>query len=151
MPIKSLQFNGVNYRRFSAPFSLDELYRLNLTDASRPEKNAGFYQPLIEDYTDVNLITLESSDIIGHLTRIRNAAGIPRSIMNNYVTCVAGDLGSYGMLRMYGVYAEIYGVREEEKFYVAESLLEATTWLMFKKGLCSNEAVEATNFFAKAA
>jgi len=52
---------------------------------------------------------------------------------------------------MYDIYAEIYCIRKDDKIYVADSLLKATTWLMFKADHCSNEPFEVAVFFAEAA
>lgn len=52
---------------------------------------------------------------------------------------------------MYSIYAEVYHIGKEDKIYVADSLLKATTWLMFKTGHCSNDSFEVADFFAEAA
>ena len=83
-------------------------------------------RPLLLDLRMVNLLRFDTSEI-KHLIRQRISLG--PNLTNNPCAYVAGDDGSFGMLRMLATYAEVFNLREDGRAIVTEDMEEAVQWL----------------------
>lgn len=149
MPIHALQYDDVNYRRFSEPFGLNDLYELNKRDVAQPDQMRGFHLPMVEDFRYVDLAELTSQEISHYVIRTRNSSDIPHDLSRNRVACVTSDLGAEINLRLYGVYAELAGVRAEEDFHVVGEVQSALAWLLEARGACPEEIAQTIAGFAE--
>lgn len=145
MPIHALQYNDVNYRRFIEPFCLTDLYEQNKRDIARTDSRRGHHLPMVEDFCYVDLADLTSQEISHYVMRTRNSSEIPLELSRNRVACVTGDLEAEINLRLYGVYAELIGVRKEEDFFVAGDFRSALAWVLEARGADPDE-IERTTF-----
>lgn len=135
MPSSLFRHEKIVFRQFSEPFSLDDLFLLNRSDVISKGAQADLNGPLLEDFSKVDLRSLTAKDIQRYVGKVERAEEIPRRISNNYVACIAKDLNSFAKLRMYGVYSEIAGVRDEENLFVTEDYQDGIHWLTAKIGL----------------
>ncbi len=106
---------------------------------------------MLEDFSDVGMDHIRPSDITRYVMKLKNSARLPPPPEDSYISCVAGDLVSFGKLRMYGVYSDIFQLRNESDFHVADTLQEATSWLADRKGMTSDVTIEAVEYFRRAA
>ena len=88
--------------------------------------------PVLIDVRTVRMARLPTADILGFF-RNRARKGIPST--GNPLACVCDDSGTFGMLRMFGILAELEGVRREDRFFVSEDIDEAAEWLAGIAGL----------------
>lgn len=82
--------------------------------------------PCLIDVRTVRMARIPTMDFVTFF-RERARRGIPST--HNPLACVCDVSGTFGMLRMFGILAELEGVRTEDRFFVSEDLDEAAAWL----------------------
>ena len=85
-----------------------------------------------------------------YLASFRASEAIPGDMFDTFVCCVARGTASELKLRMYGVYADQYGVRCELRFNVVRTIGQAVDWLTEAADLEACPA-DAKQFFADTA
>lgn len=100
-------------------------YGMALGERNAPGSNLDL--PALFDLRRTELNSDTSADI---KKAIRLRKTLRENTGNNPCAYVVGDLGSYGMMRMYGIYAELEGLRKEDLTLVTEDLDEAIEWLI---------------------
>ena len=110
-----------------APFRFDDLYERAVSDLEENANPALFGLPFIMDLRQADLLASTSADIRG-LLRKRKSLGVKAA--DNPCCFIAGDIGSFGMLRMYVAYSEAEGLRREENAFVTMELFEGVEWLL---------------------
>ncbi|MEP2095097.1 MAG: hypothetical protein ABJP94_05760 [Paracoccaceae bacterium] len=67
---------------------------------------------------------------------------------NNLSVYIVADMGSFGMVRMNNIYAEIAGLRDEENTLVTMEVLEVVDWLTARLGLDQTQKTELVQIIA---
>jgi hypothetical protein len=132
---------GIVVAQCLPPFWMSELS--DLAEAIRHGKYPGLSlsSPVLVDARAVRLARIDTSSFQRHVGR---RAALQAGQPPNHVALVAGDLGSYGMLRMFSVLSEIYGVRPETMCLVTDSIGEATDWMA---GVCDLDFKQAATLY----
>ena len=112
------------------PFSLIDLME-QLLAMRKKMPGSSIDVPTFFDLRDVSLLKLETHEFRSF---IRARKRIKTSLSINPIVFLVGDMGSYGMMRMYSVYAEIDDLRAEEMCLVTDDSTEAVKWLAGKMG-----------------
>ncbi|MEP1932548.1 MAG: hypothetical protein ABJJ37_14840, partial [Roseibium sp.] len=136
---------GLHIVRASEPFELDQLYQLGLAAIERGGTSAEFWRPTFFDYRNVNLTKFEANDL-RRLIEKRKAFGEEHN--NNLSVYIVADMGSFGMVRMNNIYAEIAGLRDEENTLVTMEVLEVVDWLTARLGLDQTQKTELVQIIA---
>ena len=116
-------------------FDTEEVERHWSERLGDPKNAARTQAPMLIDLRKPRLLRLEAADI-RRLARARQQFGG----INSKVCCWVSEDGSFGMLRMYAAYAEIFGVRREEDFEIHLMAPGILTWLTDVAGLTSRDA-----------
>lgn len=132
---------GIVVAQCRPPFCISELP--DIAEEIRQGKYPGLSlsSPVLVDARAVRLARIDTSSFQRHLWR---RAALQAGQPPNHVALVAGDLGSFGMLRMFSVLSEIYGVRPETMCLVTGSIREATDWLA---GICDLDSKQASALY----
>ncbi|WP_172332554.1 hypothetical protein [Mangrovicoccus sp. HB161399] len=117
---------GVLYARCLPPFAMNDIADLSRRLASGGMAGASLESPAIFDARAVSFADVETDDIRAYIKQRRLMAG-RKSI--GPLAMVAGDQGSFGMLRMMGIVAEIAGIRDEDRTIVTLDMDEAAGWV----------------------
>ena len=108
------------------PFSLADL----LTHIKERKNNGGVEGNIgtatFFDLRDVDLLSLADDDV-RRFASDRRALG-DDTVQNPFAT-VVGDLGSFGKMRLYGIYADVNGLREESMCFTSLDVNEAVDWM----------------------
>lgn len=139
MPITLLRHKRIVFRQFCEPFSLDDLFNLNRSDVALNGSQADLNGPLMEDFSKIDLGQLAAEEIQHYVKKNKRSEVLTRRFSNNSVACVARDIRSFARLRLYGVYAEIAGVRDEDNLFVTDDYQQGINWLMAKIGKGSGQ------------
>jgi hypothetical protein len=67
---------------------------------------------------------------------------------HNFTAYIVGDTGSFGMVRMNNIYAEIAGLRDEDKTIVTMDVIEAINWLIPRLEIDQSQAAELVQLIA---
>lgn len=124
--------SGVIVARALPPFDMDQVdaFSTELADGAFPGMSLA--SPAIVDFRAVRLTDLHTADIRRYLTHRRDRQPAPGT---GPIALVAGDLGSFGMLRMFAILAEIHGIRPEARTHVTDDVENALQWLSDRLGL----------------
>ena len=112
-------------------------YGVELSKSAGPQ--ADLDQPALFDLRGIDLTT-DTTASIKKAIRLRKS--IKAKTGGNPCAYVMGSRGSFGMMRMYGIYAELEGLRKEEMTLVTLCMNEAVEWLIARSEL-SEQAVAA--------
>ncbi|XDA98140.1 hypothetical protein AB1M95_18925 [Sulfitobacter sp. LCG007] len=131
---------NLHYVRAEEQCSLLDMveYGMGLAASSGPQSNLDL--PAIFDLRGVELNN-DSTDDIKRAIRLRKSFG--ENTGNNPCAYVVGSPGSFGIMRMYGIYAEIEGLRREELTLITEDIEEASDWIISQLGISPGEAQAA--------
>lgn len=122
---------GINYRRIFEPFTL-QMYTSNIGALLNcDEVPDELSLPAIEDFSQIDLLKLESDELKKF---IQWRLGQPKFWRPDTVVAIVKDDGSFGMMRMFGIYAELSGFRSEEDFYITTDIADGVEWLLGKTG-----------------
>jgi hypothetical protein len=136
---------GINYRRILEPFDL-EMYTSNIgLLLSNDEVPDELFLPAIEDFSQIDLLKIESHELKRF---IQWRLGQSKFWRPEIVVIIVKDNGSFGMMRMFGMYAELSGFRSEENFYIATELADGVEWLLRKTGGPIESTETITQHFA---
>jgi len=122
---KEYECAGLRVLKAWPPFAFEEI----LSDSKNVIEKGGVDAlkiPTIFDLRLVDLLPLTSEDVRTFITRRRNLHAAPLSAGAAFVV---GDLGSLGMMRMYAIYSELSGLRDEANTLVTMDMEEAFDWL----------------------
>ena len=122
---------AINWVKASEPFELNDLFELARSRMGPENAHPDLANPLLLDLRDVELLR-SSSDEIRALVRKRASFGAEYS--NNPAAFLAKDEGSYGMLRMFTAYSEVWGLRTDQNTLITLDLTEAASWLISRSG-----------------
>lgn len=136
---------GLRLIRATEPFELDQLYQFGLVCMERGDKSAEFWRPTLFDFRNVNLLQFEA-DEFRQLIAKRKAFG--EEFNNNLAAYIVGDMGSFGMARMNNIYAEIAGLRDEDRTIVTMDVIEAVDWLIPRLEIDQTQAADLVQFIA---
>jgi len=92
--------------------------------------------PAILDFRAVRLTDLRSEEIHRYVGRRRKLTSQPSF---GPVAFLCGDAGSFGMLRMYSILAELNGLRRESATLISTDAEEAFGWIAARAGLDNAE------------
>lgn len=100
-------------------------YGIELAHSTKPGANLDL--PAIFD-----LRAIELSDDTTH--SIKRAIQLRKSVKKgtggNPCAYIVGSLGSFGIMRMYGIYAELENLRREEMTLITRDMDEAIVWIL---------------------
>ncbi|WP_417206226.1 hypothetical protein [Antarctobacter sp.] len=136
--VKAICDGRITLACVSNPFSMVEASAALDRIRSGEIAGADMASPVLVDVRTVRLALLPTSEFVTYF-RHRARGGIARS--GNLMACLCDDSGSFGMLRMFGIMADLEGVRPEDNYFVTESLEEAALWLTQRAGV--DDAVRA--------
>lgn len=116
----------LHYVRADEPFSLLDLVQLGerLVESSGPEADLDL--PGLFDLRSVELNN-DSTPEIKRAIRLRKS--MQSQGASSACAYVVGSKGSFGIMRMFAIYAELEGLRNEELTLVTEDIDEAVDWL----------------------
>ncbi len=117
---------SVLYARCERPFSMQDVGTLSRRLVQGDVPGAGLDTPAILDARAVGFGDVETDDIRAYM-RQRRAMSSRKSF--SPLAMVAGDRGSFGMMRMMGIIAENSGIRDEDRTIVTFEIEEAANWL----------------------
>jgi hypothetical protein len=100
-------------------------YGMEIAKSAGPEANLDL--PGLFDLRAIELNNDTSEDI---KKAIRLRKTLRAETGNNPCAYVVGSSGSFGIMRMYGIYAELEGLRKEEMTLVTTDLQEAIDWVV---------------------
>ena len=112
----------VNYFKESDPFSLDELLGLMQSLSG----HADFESPFIHDMRDVDLLRLGSDDMENHILKFKHRV---QDTLENPCAFIVRDIGGVGKIRLWGVLAEVSGIRHEDLVLVTTEVEDAVEWV----------------------
>ncbi|MDW4498847.1 hypothetical protein R5H30_12700 [Sulfitobacter sp. D35] len=110
-------------------------YGMELGQSSGPEANLDL--PALFDLRAIELGDDSSHDI---KKAIRLRKSLKENTGNNPCAYVVGSVGSFGIMRMYGIYAELEGLRREEMTLITEDIDEAIDWIVGYLDISDTEA-----------
>lgn len=108
---------------------------LRIAQSDGPEANLDL--PGFFDLRAADLVH-ESADDLRKAVQLRKS--LKEKTGNNPCAYVVGSSGSFGNLRMYGIFAELHGLRNEQKTIVTMNGGEAIDWLIEHMGLSGSDA-----------
>ena len=117
---------GVLYARCAPPFAMNDILDLSRRLASGAVPGVTLSSPAIFDARAISFDAIETEEIRSYM-RQRTALSSRKS--ESPLAMVAGDPGSFGMLRMMGIVAEISGIRDEDRTLVTYDLDDAIAWI----------------------
>lgn len=100
-------------------------YGMKLGQSSGPEADLDL--PAIFDLRDIDLATDTSQDI---KRAIRLRKSLKANTGNNPCAYVVGSMGSFGIMRMYSIYADLEGLRSENFTLITMDMTEAIDWII---------------------
>lgn len=118
---------GFHYVLAEDPFSLEGLTRFGqkLARSAGPEANIDL--PSLFDLRAVDLMQ-DTDDGLRRVVHMRRAnRNMPGQ---NPCAYVVGSLGSFGIMRMYGIFADLEGLRDEALTLVTMDMEEALDWII---------------------
>lgn len=114
------------------PFSMIDVNVRLGSIAAGNEPGLSVDMPMLTDARGVSLARLPTEQFMEYFRR-RSREGIPHT--GNLLACVCGDTGSFGMLRMFGILAELEGIRPEKRYFVSQDLSEVSAWMAEQVGM----------------
>lgn len=108
------------------PFQLQDLLDRAQADLQHYAPSEVFEQPFLLDFRAIDLLRFEASDFRRLINRRVRVGG---SALDVPCAFVAASDASFGMLRMYGSYAEIGGLRDSDATYMTTDYGDARTWI----------------------
>lgn len=123
---------GVIYCLCTPPFFMGDVLDVTHALAAGTQPGMTLASPVIVDARLVRLTDLMHQDLGWYLKR-RQRVKPPGGA--GPLAMVSGDVGSYGMLRMFAVLADIAGIRCEAQSLVTESMPGALSWMRSRPGL----------------
>ncbi len=105
-------------------------YGMDLGQSAGPEANLD-----LPAFFDLRAIDLSVDTTLSIKKAIRLRKSLKPETGGNPCAYVMGDLGSFGMMRMYGIYADLEGLRDESLTLVTVDYDEAVEWLVEKAGV----------------
>lgn len=129
------------------PFSMVEASAALARIKAGEIEGAGMSYPMLVDVRTVRLARLPTAEFVAFF-RQRARDNIART--GNLMVCLCDDSGTFGMLRMFGIMADLDGVRPEDNYYVTESLDDAAGWVTARAGFEASlraEIVRETDAF----
>ena len=134
---------GLHFVKGREPFRLNALLEIGTSILGRPGPEGELSRPLLWDMREVDLLKVETGELKA-MIRKREEFGAAHA--NGLMAIVVGDLGSFGMMRMYIALAEIGRLRNEDRFHLGYDMGEALRWLDRMMGL---DAADAEYLFSK--
>ncbi|MGI9388511.1 MAG: hypothetical protein ACR2O1_00515 [Boseongicola sp.] len=126
----------VNYFKESDPFTLDELLGVMQALSGKVD----FESPFIHDLRDVDLPRLAADDMENHILKFKHQV---QSTLENPCAFIVRDVGGLGKMRMWGVLAEISGIRHEDLVLVTTEVEDAVEWVADKLHLSDPAELQA--------
>jgi hypothetical protein len=117
---------NIVYTRAEEPFDLNELVTETDADLQAAAARPHLDMPVLVDFRAVNLVRLPTS---GFQDLVRKRLALVDQIGRGPCAYVAGDEGSFGMLRLYTTHCELKGVRQVEDTCVTLDIREAIEWI----------------------
>lgn len=112
-------------------------YGMELGRSAGPQADLDL--PAVFDLRATELDTDSTQDI-------KKAIALRKSLKagtgNNPCAYVVGSRWSFGIMRMYGIYAELEGLRREEMTLITEDMDEAATWIIGHLDLSPEDQAE---------
>lgn len=122
---------GILFLKAEEPFSVDDVIAFTGAVAKGAHPGVALDMPAVLDIRGVNLVRIPTADITRYVMRRRALTEQPRA---GYMAIVCGDMGSFGMLRMFGIVSELSGLRMEEMLCITMDLAEAVAFICDKTG-----------------
>ena len=119
--------SDAHYLRAVDPFSMDQIYEYSLRMMQSGDASSDISLPVFWDFRWVNLLHCKVEELRRHIGR-RDRLG--KAYRNNPTAIVVGDQGSFGMMRMYGILADLEGLRDESRTLVTLDFRAAIDWLV---------------------
>lgn len=113
------------------PFSVDDIIAFTSAVAAGRYPGITLDMPAILDIRRVNLVRIPTADVTRYVMRRRALTDQP---MASDIAIVCGDMGSFGMLRMFGIVSELAGLRMEERLLVTTEIEEAVDFICARTG-----------------
>jgi hypothetical protein len=128
--------SGILYLRAEEPFTVDDVVAFTTAVANGAHPGVTLDMPAVLDFRRVDLIRIPTADISRYVMRRRALTDPPSA---GYMAIVCGDIGSFGMLRMFGVLAELSGLRSEKLLCVTLDMAEAVGFICDRTGRADAE------------
>lgn len=129
---------GLHFVRSNGRCSLLKIveFGVELAKSEGPESNLDL--PGFFDLRTADLVQ-ESADDLRKAVQLRKSLKKEES-GNNPCAYLVGSSGSFGNVRMYGIFAELHGLRNEQNTIVTMDAAEAINWLVDKMTLPATDA-----------
>jgi hypothetical protein len=122
---------GILLLTAAEPFSVDEVLAFTSDVAAGRHPGIALDMPSILDIRRVDLVRIPTSEVSRYVMRRRALTEQPQA---GDMAIVCGDMGSFGMLRMFGVVSELAGLRMEERLLVTMEFDEAVDFIRARTG-----------------
>jgi len=118
---------GLHFVKAEKKCSLLGLVEYGVELARAPDKKLDLDLPAVFDLRAVEL----SNDTTESIKRAINLRKSLKKVTGgNPCAYIVGSLGSFGIMRMYGIYAELENLRKEEMTLVTHDVDEAIAWIL---------------------
>jgi len=131
---------GLQYIFGCEPYSLDDLHAILARKARAGGPQGDLGQVMFMDLSRVDL--LKQSEAAFRRFIIRRRA-LNEKMTQNPICFLVGDIGSFGMMRMYGILAEVSDLRDEDLMLATLDMTEAAHWTAARLGLEDAGALQA--------
>lgn len=121
------------------PFSLDETFEFMFGISAGHHPKVTLTTPSIFDLRHIDLLQIAANDIKNYIHRRMKLTDPPQC---GAMAVLCTGMGNFAMLRMFGIYSDVYGYRPEDDFLPTEHVKEAAQFIGLKTGLTANEQIE---------
>ncbi|MEO0990608.1 MAG: hypothetical protein AAFX00_06635 [Pseudomonadota bacterium] len=132
--------------RVGSPFYLSELLAFMCGVSEGLHPGVSLDTPIIADIRGVNIRHIGSKNISKY---IRKRISLTAPSKAGVVAAICDNDFNYGMLRMFGIYADIYGLRSENDFCVADGHSEAVAFMSRRLGLGAQDQANLVEALAE--
>ena len=127
-----IEGTGILLMHADAPFTVDHALAFDRSVARGERPDLELDRPTLLDIRNLRLGRIPPTDVFRYVIRRRAMSGLPKL---GALAIVCGDIGTMGVLRLFGVVAHMSRLREEQLLLVTFDMSEAVAFLADHAGL----------------